>query len=138
MEFVANACLLPPSQRKRLLKIEQELGLEEKTEYIDATPGDFVCSICANLNIAFSVGQQAELVLSKDCVRWGLYGHKPHYLAVAAIARVMQARTMGKIGGVQEERMDDDKLNELCESVGCLRSTIQKIMEKIPIYVCVR
>ena len=124
MEFIANACLLPPSQRKRVLKMERELRLEGKMEFIDAAPGDFVSSICAHLNISFSVSQQAELVLSRDCVRWGLYGHKPHYLAVAAIARVMQSRNM------------TDRVNELCEVVGCLRTTIQHIMSKIPVHIC--
>ena len=124
ISFIANVCGLPLDQRKNLLNVQRELQLDFPAKFIDAQPEDFVNGLCVHFELPFSVGQQAERILSRREIKYGLFGHKPHYLAVAAITKVMVLRNM------------KCPFTKLCKEIECRETTIRKIIDKIPDEMC--
>jgi transcription initiation factor TFIIIB Brf1 subunit/transcription initiation factor TFIIB len=124
LSFIANVCGLPPDERKCLLNVQRVLRLDFPASFTDARPEDFVSGLCLHFELPFSIGQQAERILSRSEIKYGLFGHKPHHLALAAIVKVIGMRNL------------KCSFNHLCTEIECHEATIKRIMKKIPDHMC--
>ena len=119
---IASVCGFPRRHLRRLLKIEKTLQLEKgrRVEFASANAVDYVNALCAHLDIPFSVGLQAERILEDEDLKWALFGHRPQHFAAAAIEGVLKARGM------------PSKQKELCRELGCGKTSIKRLVQKIP------
>ena len=130
---VAEVCGLPRSHCGRILKVRQELKLEEvdgkkgqkkAPEYKEAQPEDYISTLCLHLNVPFSVAQQAERMVQTNEVRWKLYGRKPQHLAGAAVEKVLLARGFPSMATI------------ISRELGCSPTSVRKTANHIPNKLC--
>lgn len=123
VKYIADLCGIPSNHQKKLLKIGQVL--QTKDVYLEVNADDYVHTLCLHLHIPFAIALQAERVLQREEVKYGLYGRRPQYLAAAAVERVLEVRGY------------PSRLKDLCKTMECSQSNVRCISRMIDPKYCI-